>query len=62
MKAMTASISILVAEDDHDDVVFFEEAARRIGLPIDLAFFENGRTLIENLRRRGSPPDLTAGL
>jgi CheY-like chemotaxis protein len=58
LKAVTTPISIFVAEDDFDDVTFFREAIKKIGLPINLAFFVNGRQLIESLRHRRPPPNL----
>jgi CheY-like chemotaxis protein len=49
-----ASVTILMAEDDPDDRLMAEYALRRNRLINDLRFVEDGRELLDYLRREGT--------
>jgi two-component system response regulator len=49
---------VLIAEDDEDDRIFFEEALWKFVGVVDFEFVENGRELIDYLSSRDSLPDL----
>jgi CheY-like chemotaxis protein len=49
---------ILIAEDDEDDRMFYEDALQDFAEIIELDFVENGKELIDHLKAHGSLPDL----
>ncbi len=49
---------VLIAEDDEDDRMLFEEALQKCAGAVDFEFVENGRELIDYLSSRDSFPDL----
>ena len=49
---------ILIAEDDEDDRMFFQEALQKFAGVVDFEFVENGRELIDYLDDRDALPDL----
>jgi len=51
---MNNSVSILVAEDDPNDVFFFKRAVSNTGIQVPVIFLRNGEEVIDYLE--GSPP------
>lgn len=49
----TATMTILIADDDADDRMFLEQAMRRNGYEQDIRFVEDGEELMDYLRRQG---------
>jgi CheY-like chemotaxis protein len=50
--------SLLIAEDDEDDRMIYEEILKGFTKCVDFEFVENGRELIERLNAQDSLPDL----
>ncbi len=52
-------ITVLLADDDPDDCLFFEEALKELPLSTDLSFVYNGQQLMERLaKKRPKLPDV----
>jgi CheY-like chemotaxis protein len=47
------SITILIADDDEDDLRLLTDALKATGATVDLRYVENGEELLEYLRRQG---------
>lgn len=46
-------MTILIADDDHDDRLFMEQALRKNGFIQDIQFVEDGEELMDYLRQEG---------
>ncbi|ACT93547.1 response regulator [Dyadobacter fermentans] len=51
-------ITIFLADDDSDDVLFFQQALEEINLPHKLHIASNGQQLVEELISADSTPDI----
>lgn len=49
----TATMTILIADDDADDRMFLEQAMRQNGYDQEIQFVEDGEELMDYLRRQG---------
>lgn len=54
----TGEITIFLADDDSDDVLFFEQALEEINLPHNLHVASNGQQLIQDLIGADNAPDI----
>lgn len=48
------NITILIADDDEDDIRLVTDALKAIGATLDLRYVENGQKLLEYLHRQGA--------
>ncbi len=53
MHRKPTSMTILIADDDHDDRLFMEQALRQNGFSQTIQFVEDGEELMEYLRHEG---------
>ena len=53
MHRKITAMTILIADDDHDDRLFMEQAMRQNGYTQTIRFVEDGEELMEYLRREG---------
>ncbi|WP_100629136.1 response regulator [Algoriphagus formosus] len=53
MNKIDSKVSILMADDDHDDQVLLQEALRENNISNAVCFVENGEELIEFLTKKG---------
>jgi CheY-like chemotaxis protein len=60
MEQLERPRSILVAEDDENDVFFLRRALKRLGLPNELIVVEDGQQLVDYLSANGIYADRNA--
>lgn len=56
-KPISRKLKILLAEDDHDDRLLFEEAIDELPVSVELITFNNGDELMEWLNSKNKLPD-----
>ncbi len=56
-KPIHRKLNIILAEDDYDDRLLFEEAIDELPISVELTTFDNGDELMEWLKNKSELPD-----